>query len=157
MQRNQHQQYFDATEEFGFDQHFAVAMGISDYIGPMEQRTSIEDPSIGHLKFYIKSWGKNAPSGPDSMFIELETRNCETKDFNDVMGSNRESIFYPTNKFMTEDLYKYGLRMKCLKNPRDLALWGNYDLSHSSNLMTVFEKCKQAESKVKCKNEAEID
>ena len=54
----------------------------------MEQRTSIEDPSIGHVKFYIKSWGKNAPSGPDNMFIELESRECEKDDFNDVEGNN---------------------------------------------------------------------
>ena len=49
---------------------------------------------------------------------------------------------------MDSDLYKYGLRMKCLKNPADLKIWGNYDLPLAANLMVVFEKCDPTKSEV---------
>lgn len=74
--KNVHQSYYESGDVFGYEDNFFVAMGISDYIAPYERRTSIEDPSIGNLKFYIKSWGENAPSGTESLFLELESRDC---------------------------------------------------------------------------------
>ena len=47
--------------------------------------------------------------------------------------------------------------MKCLKNPADISLWGNYDLASANVLMVVFEKCDPAKSKVTCKSDAEIE
>ena len=38
---------------FGFDQGFMVAAGVSEYNGETEP---IEDPSIGTIKLYLKTW-----------------------------------------------------------------------------------------------------
>ena len=50
--------FFDA--EFVYSDHFMFAFGITAYDG---NRESIEDPSIGLLKAYTKSWGIFASSG----------------------------------------------------------------------------------------------
>ena len=46
--------------------------------------------------------------------------------------------------------------MKCLKNPSDLVLWGNYDLPSAANLVLTFEKCDPQKSEVECKSDEEI-
>ena len=46
--------------------------------------------------------------------------------------------------------------MKCLKNPSDLVLWGNYDLPSAANLVLTFEKCDPHKSEVECKSDEEI-
>ena len=155
VQKNTHNEYFEATYPFGHEDGFAVAVGVTDYFTQDKStKVSLEDPSIGTVKFYLKSWGENAHS--DDLFLELETRECQTSDFNDVEGSNKDSIFYPTNPRTESDLLQYALRMKCLKNPSDLVLWGNYDLPSAANLVLTFEKCDPHKSEVECKSDEEI-
>jgi len=49
--------------------------------------------------------------------------------------------------------------MRCLEDPKDLKLWGNYDVAKASNLMIVFEKCDVTKRSPgqKCKGEPEIE
>ena len=50
-----HEQYYDSSEQFTSSDKFWVAAGIISYgDGDLKQ---IEDPEIGVLKFYHKSWG----------------------------------------------------------------------------------------------------
>ena len=46
---------------------------------------SIEDPEIGTLKMYLKSWGVY---GAGITFREVNTTLCTKDHFNDVEGSN---------------------------------------------------------------------
>lgn len=41
------------------------------------------------------------------MFLELETRDCEPSDFNDVEGSNSDTNFYPTSELAESDILTY--------------------------------------------------
>ena len=46
--------------------------------------------------------------------------------------------------------------MKCLKNPADVRMWGNYDSPSGANLFITFEKCDPLKSEVQCKSDQEI-
>ena len=49
--------------------------------------------------------------------------------------------------------------MRCLDEPENLKMWGNYDADKASNLMVVFEKfdiTKRLPGQ-KCKGESEIE
>ena len=66
---------------------------------------SIEDPEVGTVKMYLKSWNMKEDSGVQ--FEEVSTSFCEKEEFNDIDGSNKESKFFPpTSDSVTQiDLY----------------------------------------------------
>ena len=83
-------------DTFGSKDGFAVAAGITNFVdGDSTTLEKLEDLSIGQVKFFVKSWGKDAISGEDDLFLELESRDCLESDFNDVEGTNKDSMFYP--------------------------------------------------------------
>ena len=65
VQERQQVNYFDALDAFGSEDSFAFAIGVISYDGSGEP---IEDPSIGQVNFFVKSWGENAPLGQDGLF-----------------------------------------------------------------------------------------
>lgn len=62
-QLNKNYNHYEANEEFGHKENFAVAFGVSDYFSVEERLLPIEDPSIGEVKLYIKWWGDKRPAG----------------------------------------------------------------------------------------------
>ena len=65
-----------------------------DY-GSSEIGNILEDPTIGTLKMYYKSWGVHSDDFK-IIFEEVNTTACNKSDFNDVEGSNSESKFFKT-------------------------------------------------------------
>ena len=63
--------FFEAKDEFTYETGFTLAAGITSYDGNPDD---ITDPSIGEVKFYMKSFGSGLFTDP---FVELETRRCE--------------------------------------------------------------------------------
>ena len=137
-----------------------MAAGLTAFDGREE---SIEDESIGTVKFYLKSWTDETAV----KFTELESRQCSERDF--ARDANSVEGLYPLHTKMTM-LKTYKKAMKCIEKPYEL--WGDYNSDVTQNLMVVFEKCDDRpkseiaesesasegnETKVKCKSKAEID
>ena len=148
-ERNQHA-YYQPSDIFGRKEHFNVAVAFIqwDYKDHV-----IEDPTIGEIKFMMKSWGNEA----GDPFTELETTYCDEsgfegiddKEFNKTSGAN----FYPISPLFAAQLKMYRRRFKCLAYPeRDLSMFGNYHTEVAANLMVVFDKCNNATSTVTCKS-----
>ena len=133
-----------------------MAAAVTSFDGSSED---ITDPEIGEIKFYLKRWDVDGEI-KGVFFKELETRVCESSDFNDVEGTSSDvSPFYPLKPQSKTDLGTYGVgKMRCLADSDQLKMWGDYDTENASNLMIVFEKCdigKRASGQ-KCKSEQEI-
>ena len=68
--------YFNHTDEFGYDDEFYVAGGVTAYDGSSKD---ISDLTIGQVKMYSKQWSSKTQS---IIFTELPTKKCvnETED-----------------------------------------------------------------------------
>ena len=81
--------YFDHNDTFTTNDGFSIAAGIvqidTEATGP-----SIEDPEIGTLKMYRKTWDfiSEEEYKGNVEWEEIETHFCQDKDFNDVEGNN---------------------------------------------------------------------
>ena len=132
-----------------------MAAGLTAFDG---QEESIEDESVGTVKFYLKSWiDESSPV----KFTELESRQCSERDF--ARDADSVEGLYPLRAKMT-NLKTYSKAMKCLVEPYEL--WGDYNSDVTQNLMIVFEKCAnsppesedtESETKVTCKPDLEIE
>ena len=128
-------------------------MGLTDFNSTDEDPLGpIEDPSIGKIRFFAKSWGDKAQY--DDFLHELDSKPCDfAKDFNDVEGTNTQSSFMPTSENSIDDLLRYGRRLKCFSNSKDLRVWGNYNSLTSLNIVAAFDMCDPASSQVTCKSD----
>ena len=87
--------FYSANETFSVEKGFYLSAAVTKYNG---DSSSIEDPTIATLKFYMKSWDIYDPSTSGGLeWTEVKTKNCTANDFNDIDGSNTRSKFYPTN------------------------------------------------------------
>ena len=66
---------FDYSFEWGSKDGFAVAGAVTSFDASGE---SVEDPTIGTVKFVIKSW---SPDFEGLRFQELQQRPCTVADF----------------------------------------------------------------------------
>ena len=57
VQTRDYEDYYEADEQWGYMDEFALAAGVTSYDGSSDP---IEDPSIGQLKFYRKAWQDGA-------------------------------------------------------------------------------------------------
>ena len=90
--------YFES--DFVFSNGLQYAFGITAYDSNPD---SIEDPSIGVLKAYYKTWGLTEDD--DSvLFEELPTRNCTEAEFHINGKSDPDSPFFKPHKNSKEDL-----------------------------------------------------
>ena len=86
------------------------AFGITAYDSNPEP---IEDPTIGVLKPYYKSWGiKETLNGVD--FEPLPTRNCTQAELHINNQSDPNSLFYIPHPNSARDLSFYNKKLKCL-------------------------------------------
>lgn len=142
--------YFEDDSNFTADDGLMIAAGITAYDG---NSASIEDPSIGELNFYIKSWG------PRMAFptIKLDTHLCTAKDLNNVDGTEEQSYFYKLHEKHKVFVDTYGAKLKCLNDPNQLSIMGNWDSPSAQNLLIVFEPCRnETSSEVVCKSKEYI-
>ena len=85
--------FYDPTDEFTTEDGFQVAAAVIDYSDSTS--SSIEDPEIGSIKMYLKSWGVYDSDGKVT-FKEVKTAFCSKKYLNDQDGTNSESKFFQT-------------------------------------------------------------
>ena len=88
LKEAEEENYFTREQTFGTNEGFQVAAAVTGYDG---NSTSIEDPTIGTIEFYIKEFGVNNKAG--LTFTKMTTKPC---NFNNVEGTNLDSPFYPT-------------------------------------------------------------
>ena len=116
---------------------------IAGAITTADASTEIEtDPSIGELKYYLKSWGNPEDQGT-VRYTELRTRQCTMADFNDDQNSNPESGFYQLADGYIKDVQTYMRKMLCIidEDKPLLRIHGNWNTANLANLMVVFELC----------------
>ena len=126
--------YFADTVPLSEMENFYIAAGITAYDGKKTELT----PDIGTIKFYHKTWSQSA----GIEFKEVDTRPCTQEDFNYGDIGNENSRFFETKQTIG-DLKTYGSSMRCVTNPEDMYIFGNYNTGNAANLMVVFELCNQ--------------
>ena len=113
------------TQNDFFDESFTVrpAGGFNIAARVVKYGTfgEIEDPSIGTVEFYIKSWDDD--SSPLN-FRKLKTRSCSEADFQGEEGASSESIFYPMH-FKSKIFKKYIPDLKCVDE--DMDIYGEFN------------------------------
>ena len=74
-------------------------------------------------------------------FDVLETRPCETEDFNwgNRTSGEKDSLFYTAGSL--EPIKTNWLNLICIVDPKQLYSNGNYDTASIASFMVVFEKC----------------
>ena len=116
------------------------------------------DPTIGEIKFYLKTWDSDDPELTGVRFQPLEHEMCDTSTFKDEKYSNLSSKFYQVSFLVANDMRTYGHKMRCLtpEAEKRLNLLGDYDTGKVANYMVVFEKCSPKERKYECQDEEAI-
>ena len=89
----------------GFD-GFYVAAAITGYDG---DPNPIEDPTIGTLKMYLKTWNVYDEENGGLSFHEIPLRPCQQSDFD----KSPESPFFEPKESSLRDLSIYGGKLKC--------------------------------------------
>lgn len=100
--------YFDSN--FEYSENLNYAFGITAYDSNPEP---IEDPSIGVLKAYYKSWGIKAGIGGVD-FEPLPTRQCTNAELHIKNETDPESKFFKPHPNSIGDLSFYSKKLKCL-------------------------------------------
>ena len=113
----------------------------------------IEDPEVGIIKMYLKKWDVYDEERQGVTFEEVALRPCQENDF-DLGNGASDSLFYDTNPSSKQDLANNWRKLKCIRDPQQLSLYGNYDTELAANLIIVFELCDPKLRK--CKTEDQI-
>ena len=81
---------------------------------------SIEDPEIGMIKMYIKTWDNfDVETNGAISFREVKTKLCEEKDFRNKDGTNPESKFFVNDNFAKNEIARHGHKLKCIDEDDD--------------------------------------
>ena len=67
-------EHYDLNQSFGYNNGFAIKAGLVMWD---DGSATVEDPSYGELKFYMKSWSEEQTSTLTNAFVQLETHFCE--------------------------------------------------------------------------------
>ena len=59
VQLHEKENFYNTTDPFGSEQEFMIAAALTAYDG---DPSSIEDPSYGQLRIFMKKWGENDES-----------------------------------------------------------------------------------------------
>ena len=134
--------HFEESYAVGTLAGFNVAATVTSY-GAIEEE---EDPEIGTLEFYTKSWKDDLSP---LVFTKLRTRKCTLADFDTVDLDEEyfeqahdqdheveEATFYPIHK-ESVSYVGYIPSMKCIDEPFEI--YGSFDTNIASNLMVTFE------------------
>ena len=107
--------YFDMEYEFGTQDGFMIAFGLTTYDDDYEVT---EDPQYGQLKAYYKSWGEDGQ--PGIVWTEVPSSPCTE---NQLKEGN---LFYPVHKNSAFDLMAYHKKFKCV-DKEQLTVHGDYN------------------------------
>ena len=142
--------HFDS--DYVYSDGLMYAFGITAYDSNPEP---IEDPSIGVLKPYYKSWGiKETLSGVD--FEALPTRNCTQAELHINGESDPNSAFFVPHKNSARDLSFYYKKLKCL-DMDTLKIQGDYNSPRTRSFVLLFERCdNETFTDGVCKSDEEI-
>ena len=75
---------------------------------------------------YLKKWDVYDEEKGGVAFEEVALRPCQESDF-DLGGGASDSLFYDTNPSSERDLANHWRKLKCIQDPQQLSLFGNYD------------------------------
>ena len=112
------------------------AFGVTAYDSNPEP---IEDPTIGVLKPYYKSWGLDETIGGVD-FELLPTRNCSEAELHINNQTSSDSPFFKPHKNSVNDLSFYYKKLKCL-DMDSLQIQGDYNSPRARSFALMFEKC----------------
>ena len=114
------EEYYSTNHTFSsIDHGFYVSAAVIRYDYTTEP---IEDPDIGTLKFFLKSWNIYDGENGFLKFEEIPTRPCKLSDF----GETDDSYFYQTSSAWERDLEINWRKLKC-PDYEKIKMYGNYD------------------------------
>lgn len=140
--------FYNASHVQSEDLMFAFGITVYD-----SNPDPIEDPSIGVLKPYYKTWGIFEGGGVH--FEEIETRNCTKAELHIDGESDPDSAFFQPHESSVSDLSFYYRKLKCIKRDT-LEIQGDYNSLTTRSFVLLFEKCSNATFAGVCKSEEEI-
>lgn len=141
--------FYDA--DFVFDEDLMFAYGITAYDS---NQANIEDPSIGQLKPYYKTWGI-IPDKSGVDFEELPRRNCTEAELHIEGQSDPNSAFYKPHHGSISDLTYYKRKMSCIDSEK-LNIQGDYNSLTTRSFVLLFERCRNDTFTGVCKSDEEI-
>ena len=98
LMKFEQENFYPMREPFTSDHGFMLAAGVSKYNGETEP---LEDPEIGTVKIYKKTWDSQDINGNGGLkFEEIPTEPCLEQDF----GGGDDSLFYETKDVSAGDL-----------------------------------------------------
>ena len=112
------------------------AFGITAYDSNQEV---IEDPSIGVLQPYYKSWGIKEGVGSVD-FEPLPTRKCTEAELHVNDQSDPNSKFFKAHELSQGDQAFYYKKLKCL-NMDHIEVQGDYNSPRTRSFVLLFERC----------------
>ena len=98
--------FFDA--DYIYKKNLWYAFGITAYDSNQE---AIEDPSIGTLEPFYKTWGLG---GSGAGFEPIKSRYCDIGDFHILNQTKSDSKFFRPHKLAVPDLNFYHKKLKCI-------------------------------------------
>ena len=131
---SQRDAYFDSDQKHS--RRLMFAFGITDYDRNPEP---IEDPSVGILQPYYKSWGIKSEIG-DVDFEPLPTRECTEAELHVNNQTDPNSLFFKPHPNSAADLGFYYKKLKCLDQDA-LEVQGDYNSPRVRSFVLLFEKC----------------
>ena len=108
--------FYDMREPFTNKEGLMIAAAITDYTSNSEP---VEDPEIGEIKFYHKSWDvANLEATEMVQFKEIPTRPCTEDDFAENNSDN--PLFFPNKSTSKADMALHWRKLKCVNRDQEL-------------------------------------
>ena len=124
------------TSDDVYSENLMFAFGVTAYDSNPEP---IEDPTIGVLRPYYKSWGIKAGIGGID-FELLPTRNCTQAELHINDESASDSLFFESHPNSLADLSFYHKKLKCL-DMDSVEVQGDYNSPRTRSFVLLFERC----------------
>ena len=148
MKSSSRDAFFDT--DFSYSENLWYAFGVTAYDSNPEP---IEDPSIGVVKAYFKTWGGLAGDDVQGVhFKELPVRNCSEAELQINGKSDPNSKFFKPHKNSERDLAFYYRKLKCLDIPK-VEVQGDYNSPRTRSLALTFEKCNNSTFSGTCQSD----
>ena len=140
--------HYDAN--FEYSENLNYAFGVTAYDSNPE---SIDDPTIGLIKPYYKSWGIIPGGGVH--FEPLPTRPCTNAELHIKNETDPDSKFFKPHANSVGDMTFYSKKLKCL-DVESIRVQGDYNSPTTRSFVLLFEKCNNATFQGVCKSEEQI-
>ena len=138
------------SDEFIFSGNMWFAFAITAYDSNQE---SIEDPSIGTLNAYYKTWGLGEDQA--TTYTPIPSRPCTEAELHANGNYNGEGRFWNPHSGAQGDLDFYWRKFRCL-DVDQVEVQGDYNAAKARQFVLLFHRCNPQTYNGVCKPDHEI-